>query len=296
MGKPVKKYLKIDEQIEHLKKEGMHIENEDFAKEVLSKVNYYHLSGYWYKLYNNDKKFVENVTFNDIYNLYKFDSELRRLLIPLLEFLEVKLKSHIANYIGEKWGPLGYKEVDNFYEKFKDNHIVFLEKTDKKIEQYADKPVIKHHMNVYGGDIPIWALMEILSFSDLSKLYRNLNFKDTQNIIYTHYKAGPVKNNIRFIRNWIRTLCDIRNICAHYERLYDHKLTSPIKLPKKKYAKFTEVNDKLFAALIILKLLINNNNMMSDLCDKLESLMVEYEFKDLESMGFPIKWKEILTR
>ena len=137
--------------------------------------------------------------------------------------------------------------------------------------------------------------MEILSFSDVSKLYANLDLKDTKEIINSHYHIGAVNNNIDSVEDWIHTLCDIRNICAHYDRLYNHKLISPVKLPEE-YKQYNMVNNRLFPALIILKLLIDDQKMMLDLSKNLELYMKKYTFKDLASMGFPKEWKSILIR
>lgn len=290
--KKIKSYLTIDKQIEHLKQEGMIIRNAKFAKNVLTEVNFYHLKGYWHKHCNNHT-FQKGVTFQEIYNLYKFDSELRRMIISLLECLEVKLKSYLIDYIARNWGALGYVNLDNFYESFRSYQIDLLQKFNQKIQQNNKKPVIYHHIKFYGGNIPIWALMEILSFSDVSKLYANLDLKDTKKIIKTHYNTQEVTSNVPLVKNWIHTLCDVRNICAHYDRLYNHKLISPVKLPKK-YKKNSGVNNQLFGALIVLKLLIDDEKMMLDLSKKIESNMKKYKFKDLKSIGFPEEWKTIL--
>lgn len=291
--KPIKRYLKIEEQVDHLKNEGMQIENDEFAKEVLSKVNYYHLSGYWYKLYNSDNKFVEGVTFNTIYNVYQFDSELRRLITDLTELVEIKLRTQIANYIGEKWGPLGYRDLTNFHDK--DRHIEFLYSTNKRIEKYQDKAIVKHHKEVYGGRLPVWAFVEILSFSDLTKLYRNFKTTDKKTLIRRYYKEKSITKNIECTGNWIRTLCDIRNICAHYERLYDYQLKSAIYLPDE-YKEYDKDDDRLFQAIILLKLLINDNTIMTKFSTDLENLMKEFNFEGLDSMGFPEEWKTVLTK
>lgn len=292
MGKPIKRYLKIEEQVEHLKNEGMHIEDIEKAKKILSKVNYYHLSGYWYKLYNTDNKFIEGVTFNKIYSVYKFDSELRRLITDLTELVEIKIRTQIANYIGENWGPLGYRDLNNFHDK--DRHIEFLYSTNKRIEKYQDKAIVKHHKEVYGGRLPVWAFVEILSFSDLTKLYRNLKTTDKKKLIRHYYKQKSITKNIDYTGNWIRTLCDIRNICAHYERLYDYQLKSAISLPQQ-YKEYDKADDRLFQAIILLKLLVEDNDIMIEFSNDLENLMKKYNFENLDSMGFPEEWKVILT-
>ena len=291
--KRIKSYLTIDKQIEHLKQEGMIIRNAKFAKNVLTEVNFYHLKGYWYNQCINHT-FQEGVTFQEIYNLYKFDSELRHMIISLLECLEVKLKSYLIDYIAGNWGALGYVNLDNFYESFRSYQIDLLQKINQKIQQNNEKPVIYHHIKFYGGNIPIWALMEILSFSDVSKLYSNLDLKDTKKIIKTHYNTREVISNLPSVRKWIRTLCDVRNMCAHYDRLYNHTLVHPVKLPEK-YKDYNGVNNQLFGALIVLKLLIDDEKMMVDLSKKIESNIRKYKFKNLNSIGFPEEWKTILT-
>jgi len=37
---------------------------------------------------------------------------------------------------------------------------------------------IRHHEANYDGELPIWVLMEVLDFSDISKLYDGLFAKD----------------------------------------------------------------------------------------------------------------------
>ena len=93
MGKPIKRYLKINEQVEHLKEEKMQISDEEFAKSILSRVNYYHLSGYWHTLYSENKEFIPGTTFEQVHHLYQFDCELRFLITELLKDLEIKFKA-----------------------------------------------------------------------------------------------------------------------------------------------------------------------------------------------------------
>ena len=71
--KPAKTY---EEQIQLLKSRGLVVESEDFASEVLSKINYYRLSAYTLTL-KKDDRFYEGVTFEQLYSLYEFDRKLR---------------------------------------------------------------------------------------------------------------------------------------------------------------------------------------------------------------------------
>ena len=64
--------MTIDEQVNFLKNEKkLKFKSEKLAKRVLQEVGYY-------KLINN--QYLDNVYFEDIYNLYKFDTELKTIV------------------------------------------------------------------------------------------------------------------------------------------------------------------------------------------------------------------------
>ena len=78
-----KPFKSIDEQIKILKSRGLKIADENFAKDFLYKNNYYRISGYTATLRKNDI-FNENVTFENIVDIYNFDYQLRHILSKYL--------------------------------------------------------------------------------------------------------------------------------------------------------------------------------------------------------------------
>ncbi|WP_408605246.1 Abi family protein [Anaerovorax odorimutans] len=56
---------------------------------MLCRNNYYRLSGYTLTLRKDDKLFYENITLDDVMQIYYFDSELRSLLLRVLEYIEI---------------------------------------------------------------------------------------------------------------------------------------------------------------------------------------------------------------
>ena len=79
----------FDEQINLLKARGLIIQNPEKVKFVLRNINYYRFSAYLIHLKNDDDTYKENTTFEEIYNLYLFDKELRNILIDMLEDIEI---------------------------------------------------------------------------------------------------------------------------------------------------------------------------------------------------------------
>lgn len=99
--------LSYDEQIDYLQHHHqLNISDENTAKEILSKVNYYRLMGYGIGLTQstNSELYLESVTLEHIFQLYCFDSQLRNNLIRTLEQLEIQLKTQISHLLGIKYG------------------------------------------------------------------------------------------------------------------------------------------------------------------------------------------------
>lgn len=95
-----KDFKTIEEQIEILKTRGIII-NEEKAKEILTENNYYYLINGYKDLFvdknNESEKYKGNVTLEEIYSLYKFDSELRINLLRYILILERRLDTYVAN-------------------------------------------------------------------------------------------------------------------------------------------------------------------------------------------------------
>ncbi|MDU4861721.1 MAG: Abi family protein [Terrisporobacter othiniensis] len=251
------------------------------------------MSGYFIYFYVLGKEeFREGTKFEEMYNLYKFDTELRKLFTQLTEEIEINFRTYIAYYIAHNFGEDGHLNKDNFYNE--DYHNEFVQILDKKIESYKDKAYIKHHKNIYNGNMPIWVAVEILSFTDLSKLYSNMKNSDREKIIYNNYEDRDVVKNAGIVRFWIQSLSEIRNRCAHYERLHDGKLKKEIKLPKQYKSTGIRTNS-LFSSLIIFKILINDELLWNNFIDEFEKIVFKYEFKNFHNMGFIKGWKSILT-
>ena len=87
-----------DGQIEKLKSHGMSIANEEDAKVVLSKINYYRLTGYslQFRKSENDSDFISNTSFDKIHKIYKFDERLRNTLRRYIEITEVFYRTQIS--------------------------------------------------------------------------------------------------------------------------------------------------------------------------------------------------------
>lgn len=112
MGVYLKDATTLVEQIAILKERNLTINDELFAKESLANVGYFRFKGYCLPFYESKDRFKENVSFEEVYNVYCFDEKLRLLLFKLIEHIEVAFKSKIGYYFALEYTPIGhYKEV-----------------------------------------------------------------------------------------------------------------------------------------------------------------------------------------
>lgn len=89
-----------------------------------------------------------------------------------LEHVEIEFRSKIAYHHANRFGALGYKNPDNF--KSPEAHEKFLEELNKQINRSGKELFVVHHKSKYEGEFPFWVAIEVISFGELSKLYKNL--------------------------------------------------------------------------------------------------------------------------
>ena len=112
---PVKPARSYKEQLARLTDiHGLTIEDEARARYILSTVNYYRLTTYGKHLRRADDPdlFLPGVSLETLYGLYRFDMNLRHLLLPVLEFFEVQLRAKIAYQLAITYGSLGYMDAE----------------------------------------------------------------------------------------------------------------------------------------------------------------------------------------
>ena len=294
----LKEALTLDEQIERLITiHKLVITDKSSAKDILKKVNYYRLSAYGIGLKNknNPEEYIDGITLEHIYRLYCFDSHMRNLLIHVIEQLEIQLRAQISNHLALKYGPEGYMDSNNFIVKYSQKtgntiHERIISDFKKECKHQKNVPFVKHHITKYDGHFPIWVAVELLTFGNLSSLYDIMTLEDKK-AISSVYATKP-----DYLSSWILALVEIRNICAHYSRLYNIPLKqAPFLYPESKKYRHTKRN-KIFPALITIKRMLHANDLWQSFFIELEALMEEYEdVVKLPFMGFPSNWKEVLS-
>ncbi len=291
----LKPALTYDQQIAKLVNDHhLKISDTKFAEKILMKINYYRLSGYGIGLKkpNNGEYYQDTITIEQLFNLYCFDSQFKNDLMRTIEQIEIELRTQIAYYLSIKYGPEVLMNEANFiYKTNKQGQSIYsiiINNLDKEIERQKNKPFVKHHIEKYDRQFPIWVSVELMSFGSLSSLFSILKAEDQKNIS-RYYNTDP-----RFLKNWILCLVEVRNICAHYTRLYNMPLKENPRLYKENL-RYRKEQNKIFPVLLIIKRMLKANEQWSSLLKDLKNTFVKYKGSfEFAFMGFPQDWEEIL--
>lgn len=279
--------LKYEEQLEKLKKRGCIINDDKKCISILESVNYYRLSAYFLPFKLDNGNYEEGLSFERVFSIYEFDRKLHGILFNALEETEIFLRSKIAYFHAHKYGALGYMDKANFSVKA-ELHENFIENFKREIDKNKNILFVKHHIYKYGGEFPIWAASEMFTFGMLSKFFANMTCQDRENLSNDIYKTNP-----KFVGSWLRCCTDLRNICAHYGRLYFRTFSAA---PSGIDNLEEKSKRKLFGAILSLKKLYPFKDKWDNgTLKKLMSLVDEHKSDiDLEHIGFSYNWIEEL--
>lgn len=276
----------FEQQIDILEERGIIIVDRESAKRILSMINYYRLTAYalQFKLEN---KYIGDVKFDTIYKLYNFDKKMKNIIIGALESIEISIRTYIAYILAHKYGADSYTKSEIFEnEKY---HSGLMKEISKEIKRNYREPFVIHHKEKYNGKFPIWAVIELISFGALSRMYSNLKRED-QRIVSRELLGLDYKLLVAGLLH----LSYVRNICAHYGRLYNKKFVVFTKLHKK-YSKYNVEGNSLLATILTIKELMPNKDEWNVFKIQLEALIEENQhIIDLKLIGFPENWSEIL--
>lgn len=281
--------MTIDEQVENLKSLGLIINDEEYAKKILNDISYFRLvKAYSLGFKAKNGKYNDGVTFEQIVELYLFNANFRQITFVEIEKIEVNVRCRIANYFAETYGVLGYKEAANFVDE--EYHKTFMEDIEEEIGRNSKAPFVKNFRDNYeGGELPIYALVEVFSFGTLSKFYKNMKNVDKK-VVAKSFGIGYT-----YLESWLESISYVRNICAHYGRLYNAKL-SKTPILYKEYSQAGIGNNRMFGVLLCMKQILKNDKHWNLYVDQIEMLIDKYEKVDVKTMGFPENWKELLEQ
>ena len=266
------------------------MESREEVSYYLRNICYYHLSIY-FKYFQEDDIFYENIRFSDILRIYKFDNKLRFLLLELLERVEKSFKCRLALEMSVECGNAHwYLDKDFFVNENEQKEIINIIKNEVGKSR---EDCILHYKETYEspGLPPIWNVIELLSFGQCVKLCKALKRE------YKNKVSRTFGEDEQFITSWIHCLSILRNNCAHHSRLWNRVFGFKPNRRHKKYKEFysSNGNNRLYDYLVVLQIVLSTINPSSSWLRKLKEHLIEYKINTV-SMGFPEDWEDRLDK
>ena len=318
MSKPFKT---LDEQINILKNRNLIIDSYEYAREILSQINYYNvINGYKSVFLKRDlngylvspEEFKQGTTFEELYSLYLMDFELKKTIFPYLLRFEKLFKTCCAYYFSEKYTePYSYLQMKNYADDKSCltsvlKNIATLSNLLSSNNKNTGKAAIKHYIDNY-AQVPLWVLINFLTLGNISYFYNSLNnslqsriaksfssrFKKDYNS-KEKIEAGEMIEILK-ISNYFR------NIIAHDEIMYSFKVRKASSAKKfNKYFKSNYTGGSLCDLIMVLKLVLPKEeykclisdvkNIFSKFEEKFKTVKIE---EIMQIAGFKSSWEQI---
>ncbi len=300
-----------------------------YASEVLERYGYYRLSGYWH-LYraqpvpptprvDSDGReirldtFVPDTTLERVVALYEFDHELRTRLGDALSTIETTFRFYIGHRLGRM-----HRFVHRDPLVLGAAHQASTDAPPEPTTAYSDwiaeydvhekrarGDFVMHFRQKYGPHLPIWVATEVMSFGLLGSLY-GLMPQGDQEILAARFQVSTAggRGDRGAMSNWLNNLRNVRNICAHYGRLWNRTFDVVIDAPglarsnpSDRLAPLVDagVKNKLYGVLLIVRhLLLSITPERQDLVDLVEFIATRSREIGVSTaqLGFPQNWRE----
>ena len=98
-----------------------------------------------------------------------------------------------------------------------------------ELHRSEDEYILEHSRKYDHPSMPpVWKTMEVASMGTLSKLYGNMSDNAAKKAVSRSFMIPKFE----YMRNWLRCITVVRNICAHHARLWERRASMTIMLHK----------------------------------------------------------------
>jgi len=312
-----KEFLTYNQQLKHLEQRGVAIPDPSAAVDALSRKSYYNIINGYRRLFLDQSSIVDNgpykkgTTLDELDSLLVFDSNLRIVCLKRILGVELLVKSTIAYEFSGKYGTDDRKYLDpaNFSTELPESRN--LDKTLETIHYERDRAQrdsnlsVCHYVNKYEC-IPLWALMNVLSFGTI--MYFNYCMKREDRVLVAK-RFDLSQSDFNRI---LRALKDYRNRCVHGGRLYDYS-AAPTHLISQTgfYKKVASIGgsctadglgrNNFFALLVAMKIFLHSDEFLqltrevAGLLGNLQDALNTISIAEVRAaMGLPEHWDDLL--
>lgn len=291
---PDKPFTTLDEQIDIIASRNVKIERSFFTYESLISISYYTLmNGYKNTfLAGEGDNFVDGTTFEMIYICHWLDISFSNIMLKYILLIEKSLKTKLSYIVAEKYGV------------FEDDYLNYVHYNNSSTSRDGVLNDIKKAINDsnYGSatkyyqkrknHIPPWIIVNDLMLGLTIQWYLILKAPDKEMICSLMLQHSNIKidkhEQKEFIKKSLFIIKEFRNKVAHGSRTLNLKVKNELPstplfklvndkvLTKKEYNAGLGKND-LFAVIIIVLLLINDDFQLKNFVTEMKTLIIPFE-------------------
>lgn len=270
------------ERIAHLKARGLVVTRPVVAACKIEAIGYERLRIYFLSRREVDKPgrpFRPGTTYQDIIEIYECDAKLREACFVAVGQLEILLRNSLSEILSQTYGSHPYFCVAAFEDP--SDNIKAIQTFLGIFEKSKDRRA-KHYRDTYSEPVlpPIWTMKEFLTFGASVRIFQCLNSAIRREI---GAQFGIPSDEV--FTSWLEALVDLRNICAHHDRLFNRRFQ---KQPKtwRRAAIPSAPTYKLKALLECLDHLLAQRGVRSEITAKVRKIISRYRQVELDEAGY----------
>lgn len=326
MGEYTKPWNSLDQQVRKLADRGVDVEPAERTAALLRAVGYYRLTGYLYPFRRSEQHRDEHgrttttvlsdyrpgASIEHVARVIEFDRRLRLLVLDGVERIEVAARMQVGYALGRR-SAFAHLDAATFVPSFVQHrtdertgwatrpsrHAEWLERVARRRDG-SDEAFVAHFREKYDGQMPIWALTEILELGHLSRLYQGLVDDAAREIAEAF--GVPTK---RLMSSWLASLNYVRNVAAHHARLLNRRLQHAPSRPRPgvvplldhlRAADHPQGAFGAYNALAVIAYLLRSLDAHEHWCRRLVALLDAFAAAaplPLAALGVPEGWRDL---
>ncbi|WP_158755354.1 Abi family protein [Dyella sp. S184] len=302
-----KPYLTPADLITKLQASGLTVHSVPHAQNVLSIVNYYRFKVYLRPFLTppDFKQFQGGATFVGACELQDFDRDLRSLVMALTGIIEVTLRHSLDAHVGAFLkDPFWYLNERIYAQTPTETIKKIVRSVNLSNEEFSQHFRRKYHSPARGKHYllpPFWMASETFTLGQLLYLMKGLDKVPF---------AGPTRGslneldkmarkwgafNITDLERWVEYLRNLRNWCAHHNRLWSRNMGVPSNVQRHlspAIAGKSPNNHRIYLHLVMMRIMLQNQQIPDNIAAALQALFVTYPTAAAmkNQMGFPSNW------
>jgi abortive infection bacteriophage resistance protein len=260
------------QRIMHLRAKGLIISHPNVAAKKIEAIGYERLRIYFLSRRQHavaGKPFIVGTTYQDIINLYECDMRLRNACFSSVGYFELLLRNAISEVLSQAHGSHPYYDESAY--KNAASNLEALQTFARVYEKSKDGRA-NHYRQTYSSPVmpPVWTMKEFLTFGSASYLYQRLEGTLRTSIA----KQFGVSSDAVF-KSWIECLVDLRNICAHHDRLFNRTFQKQ-PIPLQSASVPTARPNKLKAILQCLDYMLQQRGVKSKITNEVQDIIIRF--------------------